>query len=182
MANFDEAFQLTMKSEGGYANNPHDTGGETYKGISRKNNPSWSGWHTIDSVKAAHPASLNTALAQQAELQVQIKHFYQVNYWDVNQTGGIHDQQLANQVFDTAVNCGTGSAAKFLQQAAGVKVDLQVGPVTLAAVNSADAKTVYSKFIGFRKQYYEHIIANNPSQQQFRASWFSRLPDYKNMV
>ena len=36
--------------------------------------------------------------------------------------------------------------------------------------------------IGFRKLYYEHIIANNHSQEQFRASWFSRLPDYKNMA
>ena len=43
MANFDEAFALTMKSEGGYANNPNDTGGETYKGVSRKNHPKWNG-------------------------------------------------------------------------------------------------------------------------------------------
>jgi lysozyme family protein len=131
MAIFEPAFNLTMKAEGGYANDPLDAGGETYKGVARKYNAGWSGWVAIDGVKKTKPASLNAALAADANLQQAIRHFYQVNYWDVNRTGDIHDQQLANQVFDTAVNCGTGSAARFLQEAAGVTVDGQVGQKAL---------------------------------------------------
>ena len=35
MANFTIALKKVLKNEGGYANNPNDAGGETYKGISR---------------------------------------------------------------------------------------------------------------------------------------------------
>lgn len=182
MASFEQAYNLTMGAEGGYANNPNDRGGETYKGVSRKNHPNWTGWKTIDEVKATNPASLNAAVAQQAGLQAAIHNFYQLNYWDPNRTGEIDDQQLANQVFDTAVNSGTGTAAKFLQQVAGVKVDMQIGPITLAAVNGADAKSIYTKFVDARRQFYERIIAANPSQKQFEKSWFSRLPDYKDLA
>ncbi len=41
----------TLKHEGGYANNPNDKGGETYRGIGRKANPNWKGWGFIDQVK-----------------------------------------------------------------------------------------------------------------------------------
>ena len=178
MANFDEAFVLTMKSEGGYANNPNDTGGETYKGVSRKNHPKWNGWKVIDRVKATRPPSLNKALAQESELQRSIRQFYLTEFWDVNQTGKINNQQLACQVFDTAVLSGTGTAAKLLQKAAGVNVDLEVGPKTIAAVNTADAKTIYEKYIELRKEYFLNIIARKPSQKEFLASWVSRLPIY----
>ncbi|WP_426667083.1 glycoside hydrolase family 108 protein [Mucilaginibacter sp. McL0603] len=180
MANFNSAYDLTMKAEGGYSNNPADTGGETFKGVSRKNNPGWSGWAIIDAIKATNPPSLNAALNQNNDLLQKIMTFYQVNYWDVNHTSDINDQQMANQVFDTAVNCGTGTAAKFLQEAAGVTVDRMIGSLTLAAVNAADPKTLYNQFIGFRKQYYLDIIARSPSQAQFQHSWFSRLWPYQD--
>ena len=178
MADFNIAYGLTMQAEGGYSNNPADTGGETFKGVSRKNNPNWSGWAIIDAIKATNPPSLNAALNQDSDLLQKIMNFYQVNYWDVNRTGDINDQPTANQVFDTAVNCGTGTAAKFLQEAAGVNVDRMIGSITLAAVNGADPQTLYNQFIGYRKQYYLDIIARNPSQAQFQHSWFSRLLAY----
>ncbi|MEO6520232.1 MAG: glycosyl hydrolase 108 family protein [Mucilaginibacter sp.] len=178
MANFINAYNLTMAAEGGYANNPADTGGETFKGVSRNNNPNWSGWVTIDAIKATNPPNLNAALNANTALLTAIQSFYQVNYWNANQTGSINDQQIANQVFDTSVNMGTGRGAQFLQQAAGVTADRIVGPATLAAVNAANAETLYNQFIALRKQYYINIIANNPSQAQFRNSWFSRLWPY----
>ena len=39
MAKFDEEFDKVILAEGGYVNDPDDAGGETYLGISRKNNP-----------------------------------------------------------------------------------------------------------------------------------------------
>lgn len=105
--------------------------------------------------------------------------FCKVNYWDCNKTGSINDQQLANQVFDTAVNCGTGTVAKLLQKAAQVTVDLQVGPQTIAAVNKGNPETIYTAFIASKKNYYLAIIKKDPSQEIFRHSWFSRLPGYK---
>lgn len=40
MADFQESFRIAMGHEGGYSKDPDDAGGETYKGISRKFNPS----------------------------------------------------------------------------------------------------------------------------------------------
>lgn len=182
MADFNKAYAITMKAEGGYANDPDDKGGETYKGIARKANPNWNGWKTVDMIKATHPVSLNAALLSQAALQEQIKAFYQANYWEPNRTGDLLDQQLANQVFDTAVNSGTGTAAKFLQEAVGVTVDRQIGPQTLTAANKGNPKEIYEHFIRLRRQLYENIIAANPAQKKFQASWFSRLGTYEGIV
>ncbi len=178
MANFLPSFNLTMQAEGGYANNPDDAGGETYMGVARNFNPNWSGWATIDAVVATNPPNLDAVLAANTTLQAAIQLFYQQNYWDPNSTGSINDQQIANQVFDSSVNCGTGMGAQFLQQAAGVTADRIVGPLTLVAVNAANPETLYNAFLGFRKQYYLDIVANNPSQAQFESSWFSRLWPY----
>jgi lysozyme family protein len=178
MAIFNDAFALTMKAEGGYANDPQDRGGETYKGVSRNNHPTWSGWKIIDEAKAAKPKSLNAVLARNAVLQQKIKDFYKVNYWDVNNTGDINDQQVANQVFDIAVNSGAGTAAKFLQVAAGVTVDRVVGPLTIKAVNAANTKALYEKLLNERSTYFDQIVARNPSQSKFLASWKSRLTPY----
>ena len=167
-----------MGAEGGYANNPNDRGGETYRGVARNFNPNWSGWVIVDQIKTTDPPDLDDALKANAHLQTAVQSFYIANYWNVNSTGDINDQQIADQVFDTSVNSGTGRGAQFLQQAAGVTVDRMVGPNTLAAVNAADPQTLYNAFIDLRRQFYENIIANNPSQAQFRASWFSRLWPY----
>jgi lysozyme family protein len=182
MADFNEAYELTMRAEGGYVNDPDDRGGETYKGISRKNNPKWDGWKTIDAIKATKPKSLNVALGKDEKLLLAIKDFYKRNYWDVNRTGDINDQQTANQLFDSAVNTGAGTAARFLQQAAGVHIDGQVGPITIGAVNSANKKDFYERFISYRKGYYNDIIARHPEQQKFQKSWFSRLGPYQDIA
>ena len=42
---------MVLKHEGGYANVSGDLGGETYRGISRKNFPSWNGWEIVDEKK-----------------------------------------------------------------------------------------------------------------------------------
>ena len=60
MAQFEPAFEKTMKFEGGYANNPADRGGETYRGIARKIWPGWNGWPLVDAAKqkAGFPGNL----------------------------------------------------------------------------------------------------------------------------
>ncbi len=179
MANFSNAYALTMHVEGGYSNDRNDPGGETFKGVARNFNPRWKGWAIIDQIKSTHPHDLDAALNANAELLQEIMTFYQINYWDVNQTGLISDHQIANQVFDTAVNCGTGTAAKFLQEVAGVTVDGHIGSETINAVNNAHAEDLYNKFLARRKQYYLVVISKKPQMAEFEKSWMSRLWPYK---
>lgn len=51
MAYFGDAFKKLSIKEGGYVNDKDDAGGETYRGISRKYNPTWQGWTMIDLIR-----------------------------------------------------------------------------------------------------------------------------------
>jgi lysozyme family protein len=81
MADFRTSYKITAKIEGGYANNPKDTGGETWRGIARKKNPGFIGWSIIDRLRKQRcfPNSLNASF----ELEQQVLNFYKENYWDV---------------------------------------------------------------------------------------------------
>lgn len=179
MAQFNPAFNITMHYEGGYASNQADSGGQTYRGIARNYNKHWAGWPIIDAYIRDHGVSkIDAGLSTNVKLQELVRAFYVTNYWDVNQLSLINDQQLANVVFDTGVNMGTGRAAKYLQTAAGVAIDGIIGKGTLSAINNGDAVDIYNKFNALRKAKYDAIIDNNPSQKQFYASWMSRIKPY----
>lgn len=186
MADFLIAYKLTAKIEGGYANDPDDNGGETYKGISRKNWPSWNGWKYIDLIKQRGKSAtfINQEAAKTNNLQILVQEFYKANFWYTLNLQWLNDQQLANNVYDFGVNAGTGAAAKRLQVAANevcgnLVVDGQIGSKTIAAVNKLDAKFVYDAFNNQRKSYYDNIIAKNPSQAKFKKSWYSRIVPYQ---
>lgn len=179
MAQFSPAFKITMHYEGGFANNKADSGGMTYMGVARNYNPHWAGWPIIDAYIKEHGLSkIDAGLSTDVKLQELVRAFYVTNYWDVNQLGLINDQQIANVVFDTGVNMGTGRAARYLQTAAGTAIDGIIGKDTLAKINNGDAKEIYDKFQSLRKAKYDSIVDNNPTQKQFYASWMSRIKPY----
>jgi lysozyme family protein len=81
-------------------------------------------------------------------------------------------------LLDCAVNHGTGRAARWLQQAAGVTVDGRVGPVTLAAVNRQDGARLYRAVLAERCRFYGRLITRDPSQAVFAAGWASRVAEF----
>lgn len=184
MANFNQAFQITMGNEGGYANNPADPGGETWKGIARHYWPNWPGWTIVDQVMATNPSNINTALSANAQLQQLVLAFYKQNFWDTGKLDELNDQQTANQLFDSAVNMGTGIASRFLQEGVNtlkpnaLTVDGVVGPATIAAANALPAESLYNAICNLRKQRYMQIIAANPSEAIFEHSWMRRIAPY----
>lgn len=180
MANFQIAEQITGRNEGGYANNPADTGGETYAGIARNHWPKWEGWKEIDFIKSKYGKSAST-INKYAESNLSIiksiSDFYKKNFWDVLRLDQFVDQQLANSVYDFAVNSGTNRSAKFIQQSAKVNDDGIIGKQSLHAINSADRKVIYYDFNKRRETFYKSIAKGN--QAQFLKSWLSRLKPYK---
>ena len=117
MANFDIEFEKLILAEGGYVNDSDDAGGETYLGISRKNNPKWIGWKTIDSIKKIYGTKNITArLKENESLTNSAKLLYKINYWDVLELDDIPNQNIAHQLFDTCVNCGKSIAIRIAQQ------------------------------------------------------------------
>src|SRR5438034_870259 len=114
MAIFKDAYKITMGAEGGYANDPDDRGGETYKGVSRRNFPQWKGWTIIDAAKK-NATGFDKTISVNTRLEIAVQEFYKVEFWDVLSLDFVNNQAIANEMFDTAVNCGTGIAAEFLQ-------------------------------------------------------------------
>ncbi len=123
MAQFDKEFDELILAEGGYVNDKDDAGGETYLGISRKNNPKWIGWEVIDEVKNKYGTkNITSRLKKDTALTNSAKLLYKQNYWDVLELDDILSQDIAHQLFDTCVNCGQTTAIRIAQQVIGMSI------------------------------------------------------------
>lgn len=137
MSAFDYAFDLLIGNEGGYSNNPKDTGGETMWGI------------TIGTARAnGYKGSMKDLTLDFA------KKIAKAEYWDKYHCD-LFDPKIAFQVFDAAYN--GGFPVKWLQKAVGVTGDGIIGPNTLAAVKNADPVAVVAKFNAYRLMYYTSL-------------------------
>jgi lysozyme family protein len=116
MAKFIDAYKKVLNNEGIYSNDPDDAGGETYKGISRRANPNWDGWISIDAIKKSHPTTFKGILKKTPELEKKVQDLYKDKYWDCFELDDVPNQLVAEQMFDTAVNQGQTAAIKFAQR------------------------------------------------------------------
>jgi len=172
VANFIEAYESTMKAEGGYINDPDDPGGETYKGVSRKYHSKWNGWVTIDLLKQQPNFPKN--LDEDGDLQKKIEGFYEVNYWDKLQGDSIEDQDVAESIFDFGVNGGTKTSAKLAQMSVQAKPDGVIGPKTLKKLNAEDKKTFLALFALAKIGRYVNICEKNSTSRKYFYGWIRR--------
>lgn len=187
MADFETAHRETMGNEGGYAANPNDRGGETYKGIARKFHPKWPGWVVLDRVKGGiinqpkygtqeyynWAKHLNKLLAADPLIQKYVLDFYRVVFWDSAKLSEFPDQSLANLVYDLNVNTGY-RGVQWLQRALGLKQDGCVGPVTLAYVKACNPRAVCEGIRDMAEEHYR-AEAEKPGQRQFLGGWLARI-------
>ena len=159
--NWDKAFAEVIKSEGGYVNDPHDHGGETNLGVTKKAWAEYLGRPIADGEMRALTVDV-------------VKPFYKKLYWDK-----VHGDELPGgldyAVFDFAVNAGPGRAAKFLQRAVGVADDGAIGPGTMNAVRNADPKHALDGFTSAKESFYKGLVDKNPDQQKFFKGWMNRV-------
>lgn len=190
---FDDAFNSTMGHEGGYANDPIDAGGETYRGIARRFHPSWSGWAIIDSAKKdkSFPANISSG-TEQITLDVLVRQFYKQNYWDNWQGNEVAalSASVASEVFDSAVNCGVQRAVSWLQTGLNVLnrnaalyldlvVDGELGATTLGAIKTYlrnDSPVLLLKVLNvIQGAYYLEYMKKSPTQEAYARGWFNRV-------
>lgn len=192
MADFTTAYHITSKVEGGYSNDPDDNGGETYKGIARKSAAKWQGWPLIDTIKdrVGHSAAAIDAEGEKSEsLQALVLKEYKTDYWDALSLDQINDQRVANELYDTAVNMGTGRSSIFFQRVLNIinrngslfddlKVDGQIGDKSIAAFNTLplnDKYMVWKLLNCLQGAKYIDICEANPKQEKFMRSWACRV-------
>lgn len=114
MADFEKAFVRTEKFEGKniWTHIDGDSGEETWSGISRKANPKWKGWAILDKILNKR----NNQAISTPELESLKRDLYRSNYWDVVWGDKIINQNVANDMYDTAVNTGTSMSIKFAER------------------------------------------------------------------
>ena len=155
-ANFDACMAVLLKNEGGYVNNPNDSGGPTNMGITQATLSNWRGKpQTADDVRAL--------------TQAEATDIYRANYWNAS---GCPQWPVGVDlfVFDGAVNIDPGGAVRFLQNAAGVAVDGAIGPNTRSAVQQAKPADLVNRMATFRSAYYK----TRPGFPYFGDGWLKR--------
>lgn len=172
MAEIKLALPITRKHEGGYVCDPDDPGGETYVGVARKYNPNWIGWKYIDQMKS--DANFPKCLDDHKELQQAINDLYKSKYWDRVKCDQIENQEIANKVFDIAVNMGPGTSAKLLQTTLGVTVDGKIGNQTLTALNAMDFDLFMAQFRLVIIARYIGICRKRYKSRKFLYGWIKR--------
>lgn len=193
MANFSEAYDITLGHEGGYSNDPDDVGGETYKGVARAYYPSWAGWTIIDDSKSINNFPNN--LRGNTALNTMIREFYKENYWNLFWGDRLPNQEVANELFDTGVNMGVGRAVKYLQKAlnvlnrnqknyADIVEDGGFGVNTMTALNqylAIDDESFLLKIMNILQGYhYIEYATKSSTQQRFMRGWLNRVDFIKN--
>lgn len=159
MADFYEAIPYLLTSEGGYVNDPLDSGGETNFGI------------TLNTARGAgYTGSMRDMTRDQA------MEIYRQNFW----TGldDVQDQAVATAILDLRAN-GVGYATRIVQNALNsigfsVAVDGGWGPETLGAVNQADARTLIQTMASLSAAHYQAVVNAHPEQEHFLAGWMNR--------
>lgn len=132
---FDDAFEKLIGHEGGYSDDPRDsgnwTGGKIHSGELR-------------GTKYGIAANTFPKLDIKNLTLDQAKDIYKRNYWDKIITPDI-PLNVRFTLFDMAVNSGIGFAVKILQRALCVEDDGDIGPQTLAALKANSPKLLANR-------------------------------------
>lgn len=160
-SNFPFCLKEVLKHEGGWADHPKDPGGATMKGITIGTYSQWKGRRASKAELRAIPDEEVAAI-------------YKRNYWD-KVRGDDLPSGLDFVAFDAAVNSGPSRGAKWLQQGLGVAADGQIGPKTLAAAESADAKTAIIAATNARFAFLRSLR----TWPHFGKGWTRRVDDVR---
>lgn len=170
----DEIIDEIIEREGGYVDHPNDRGGPTKYGITQQ---TWNRFREKHDPEDGGPIDV-------ADIDERDAHMvYEADY--VEPFEFINDSDLHGLVVDCAVNHGVTRATQWLQDAAGVKADCIVGPVTQAGVN-ATPDYVRRMLLRRRLKFYvaiatddfDHLPSAEDSDLVFLPGWINRVCDF----
>ena len=166
MANLETALKKVLGWEGGFANDPDDSGGPTMKGVTiatykeycrRKGRPV----PTVNDLKKI----TNTEILDLADML----------YWSKIQGDKISNQSIANLCFDCIWGSGTGYI-KVIQKVLGVTSDGIFGSISLGTLNNwTPQEQIFTMLWNRRKTY----LSSCSGAWKYLKGWLRRLNSYK---
>lgn len=157
MTRADICIPRILAHEGGWADNPHDNGGPTNRGITLATYRRY--------IKRNGTKEDLRNLTEAEAVAV-----YKAQYWDRVQADRL-PVGLDYAVADFAVNSGPTRAAKFLQRIVGAEQDGFIGPVTLAAVQNRDASALILRLCDERLSWLKRLS----DWRHFGIGWTNRV-------
>lgn len=202
MADFSPAHAPVAVWEGGYANHPHDRGGETLCGIARACHPDLVLWKLVDAEKD-HPsfrlgsAAFTRHLRQIPGLLDQVTAFYRGLFHSLGLDSDDMPQALANEIYEQVVNLGQGGHTRYLQRICNafnyskkagrplfpdLAVDGALGPRTRAALRVLiEKRTTQAALVhalnAAQAMHYVNLAARDETQRRFLDGWLTRTHD-----
>ena len=158
--------------EGGYVNDPSDSGGETNFGI------------TYEVAKANGYKGDMIHMPRSVAFNIYVK-----RYWDSVSADKIAamSEPLAKELVDTAVNMGVGRASEFLQRSLNVLnqtacifddiiVDRSIGPATVEALKlylfNRDEDVLVKMMNCLQGAFYVELSERREKDEKFIYGWF----------
>ena len=158
-------------TEGGYANNKDDSGGETMYGITE-----------AVARKSGYTDDMRDLPREKAT------EIYEKKYWHAVSADKLFyfSPSITREVVDTAVNMGPKIAAKFLQRSLNILnnkqklyrdivADGKIGPVTLntlrSYLNYRDEKTLLKTLNLYQGAYYIELTERREKDESFFYGW-----------
>lgn len=152
-------FNITLGSEGKLSVNPKDPG-------------NWTGGKVAAGVLKGTKFGISAASYPTVDIvNLTIDQAWHIYEWDFYRPSGCDRLPWcwALAVFDAAINEGAHTAGKLMQEALGVKIDGDIGSVTIAAAQHASSDHLYA-FFALRALRYE----GDKNADEFAKGWLIR--------
>lgn len=153
MADFDIAIEKVLKHEGGYVDDPSDSGGETNWGISKR---------------AHRNVDIRNLTRDGA------KDIYKEFYWDRVKGDLIESQEIAESIFDFGVNAGIRTSSKMAQLVLDIEADGVIGPKTVEVLNEFNKDLFLSTFVLAKIARYTYLCEKHPKNRKYFFGWVRR--------
>jgi lysozyme family protein len=171
---FSNAWRITGRAEGGYINDPSDSGKETNHGITKKT-----------AREDGYTGEMRDLTPARAESIAKRK------YWDVMSLDAVANisQAIAREMFDTGYNTGPKRAVKFLQRSLNalnrlqkdypdMAVDGKFGDVTLNALflyhskrKGTGIRILLRCLNGLQLAFYMKLVERREKDERFFNGW-----------
>jgi lysozyme family protein len=162
MIRFTESLENTLEYEGGFVDDPDDSGGATNFGVTQK---------VYDEFREGEGVPKRTVRDIERR---ELEKIYFVRYWVAGKCPDL-PPPIAMAHFDACVHHGEYWGKRILQRGAGVEDDAKIGPITLAAINSMPRSELINNMLWERLRYMTRIARNRPKDLKFLVGWNFRV-------